>query len=32
MRPTDRAGAGVLFTLDTETGFPDVVTIDAAWP
>ena len=27
----DRAGAGVLFTLDTETGFPDVVVIDAAW-
>ncbi|MFO7893625.1 MAG: phosphoenolpyruvate synthase [Longimicrobiales bacterium] len=28
---SDRAGAGVLFTLDTETGFPDVVAIDAAW-
>jgi pyruvate,water dikinase len=27
----DRGGAGVLFTLDPETGFPDVVTIDAAW-
>ncbi|HVM15290.1 MAG TPA: phosphoenolpyruvate synthase [Egibacteraceae bacterium] len=28
---SDRAGAGVAFTLDTDTGFPDVVTIDAAW-
>jgi len=28
---SDLAGAGVAFTLDTETGFPDVVTIDAAW-
>ena len=28
---SDMAGAGVLFTLDTETGFPDVITIDAAW-
>jgi pyruvate,water dikinase len=28
---SDRAGAGVLFTLDTDTGFPDVVMIDAAW-
>jgi pyruvate,water dikinase len=27
----DEAGAGVLFTLDPDTGFPDVVTIDAAW-
>jgi len=25
------AGAGVLFTVDTETGFPDVVMINAAW-
>ena len=24
-------GAGVLFTLDTETGFPDVVLINGAW-
>jgi len=23
--------AGVMFSLDTETGFPDVVVIDAAW-
>lgn len=28
---SDRAGAGVAFTLDPETGFPDVVSIDAAW-
>ncbi|MEZ4703189.1 MAG: phosphoenolpyruvate synthase [Rhodothermales bacterium] len=28
---SDRAGSGVIFTLDTETGFPDVVLISAAW-
>jgi pyruvate,water dikinase len=28
---SDRAGSGVAFTLDTETGFPRVVTINAAW-
>ena len=28
---SDLAGAGVLFTLDTDSGFPDVVSIDAAW-
>ncbi len=28
---SDRAGAGVMFSLDTETGFPQVVVIDAAW-
>jgi pyruvate,water dikinase len=28
---SDLAGAGVMFTLDTDSGFPDVVTIDAAW-
>jgi pyruvate,water dikinase len=28
---SDRAGAGVMFTIDTETGFPDAVLIDAAW-
>jgi pyruvate,water dikinase len=28
---SDVAGAGVMFTLDTETGFPDVVMIDASW-
>lgn len=27
----DRAGAGVMFSLDTDTGFPDIVVIDAAW-
>lgn len=27
----DRAGAGVMFTLDTETGFPGVVVVNAAW-
>ncbi len=27
----DRAGAGVLFTLDPETGFRDVIVIDANW-
>jgi len=28
---SDRWGAGVMFTLDTESGFPDMVIIDAAW-
>jgi pyruvate,water dikinase len=28
---SDQSGSGVLFTLDTETGFPDVVVINAAW-
>ncbi len=27
----DRAGAGVMFSIDTETGFDRVVLIDAAW-
>ena len=27
----DRGGSGVAFTLDTESGFPDVVVIDAGW-
>ncbi len=27
----DAACSGVLFTLDTESGFPDVVLINAAW-
>jgi pyruvate, water dikinase len=27
----DRAGSGVMFTLDTETGFRGVVIISAAW-
>jgi len=28
---SDLAGSGVMFTIDTESGFPDVVVIDAAW-
>ena len=28
---SDLAGAGVVFTLDTETGFPKVILINAAW-
>ncbi len=28
---SDLGAAGVMFTLDTETGFPDVIQIDAAW-
>ena len=28
---SDRAGAGVLFTLDPESGFRGVVVIDASW-
>jgi pyruvate,water dikinase len=27
----DKGGAGVMFTIDTETGFPEVVVINAAW-
>ncbi|NGP54488.1 phosphoenolpyruvate synthase [Thioalkalivibrio sp. XN8] len=27
----DTAGAGVMFSIDTETGFEDVVLINAAW-
>src|SRR5919108_207857 len=27
----DKAGAGVMFSIDTETGFPNVVVINAAW-
>ncbi len=27
----DRGGAGVMFSLDTETGFPELVVINAAW-
>ncbi|WP_138429863.1 phosphoenolpyruvate synthase [Fodinibius saliphilus] len=27
----DDGGSGVLFTLDTESGFRDVITINAAW-
>ncbi|HUP18664.1 MAG TPA: phosphoenolpyruvate synthase [Gemmatimonadota bacterium] len=28
---SDKAGSGVMFTLDTESGFPDVILINAAW-
>lgn len=28
---SDKAGAGILFTLDTETGFRDLVLVDATW-
>lgn len=28
---SDKAGSGVMFTLDPETGFPDVTVINAAW-
>ncbi|MGD8815672.1 MAG: phosphoenolpyruvate synthase, partial [Acidobacteriota bacterium] len=28
---SDSAGAGVMFSIDTETGFPDAVILDAAW-
>jgi len=27
----EKAGAGVMFSIDTETGFPRTVLIDAAW-
>jgi len=27
----DKAGSGVMFSIDTETGFPNVVVISAAW-
>lgn len=28
---SDLAGSGVMFSIDTETGFPNVVVISAAW-
>ena len=28
---SDLASSGVMFTIDTETGFPDVVVINGAW-
>jgi pyruvate, water dikinase len=28
---SDKAGAGVMFSIDTETGFPRTVLINAAW-
>jgi len=27
----DKAGSGVMFSIDTESGFPDVILINAAW-
>lgn len=27
----DKAGSGVMFSIDTESGFPDVVLIEGAW-
>lgn len=31
MARSDKAGAGVMFSIDTETGFPDIVLITSAW-
>ncbi|MFP4497647.1 MAG: phosphoenolpyruvate synthase [Vulcanimicrobiota bacterium] len=28
---SDKAGAGVMFSIDTETGFPDNIVINASW-
>lgn len=28
---SDKAGSGVMFTIDTESGFPDIVLINASW-
>ncbi|MFW0837484.1 MAG: phosphoenolpyruvate synthase [Candidatus Komeilibacteria bacterium] len=28
---SDRAASGVMFSIDTESGFPDVVVINASW-
>lgn len=28
---SDKGGAGVMFSIDTESGFPDAVLINAAW-
>lgn len=28
---SDGAGAGVMFTIDTESGFPDTILVNAAW-
>lgn len=28
---SDKAGSGVMFSIDTETGFPHTVLIDSAW-
>lgn len=31
MIQNDQSGSGVMFTLDTETGFPEVIIINAGW-
>ncbi len=31
MARSDRGSSGVIFTIDTETGFPDVCLINAGW-
>ncbi|MDX1638522.1 MAG: phosphoenolpyruvate synthase [Balneolaceae bacterium] len=31
MVKADNSGSGVMFSIDTETGFPDTVLINAAW-
>eukprot|EP00978_Attheya_sp_CCMP212_P016041 scaffold41705_cov58-Attheya_sp.AAC.3 len=31
MARSDRGASGVMFTIDTETGFPDVCVINSAW-
>lgn len=31
MARSDKGGSGVMFTIDTETGFRDVVVINASW-
>lgn len=31
MVQADKSGSGVMFTLDTENGFPDVILINAGW-
>ena len=28
---SDTAGAGVIFTIDTETGFPNAIVVNASW-
>ena len=28
---SDKAGSGVMFSIDTETGFPNAIVINAAW-
>lgn len=28
---SDRGASGVMFTIDTESGFPDVVLINSSW-